>query len=568
MRSYTSGVLTTIVVVLYLSISAFARVPDDYNIQGVVVDSLSGQPVSYVTVSIQNTEGIVKQLASNEKGEFNVRVENPGNYEVIFHSVGYKIKKVDVKVNDQDSEAKMGSIGLVPSNEELGEVTVAVQKPLIRTEPDKIVYSIETDPESKTSNVLEMLRKVPLITVDGEDNIQMRGSSNFKILINGKSSSMVSQNPKDVLRSLPASSVRDIEVITDPSSKYEAEGTAGIINIITSKKQLDGFMGRVNAGVDTRGGYTGGIYATSKINRFGFSINYGHNKFLSARNLSYSERENFLSTTNRITETEGSNKFTGNMDYIMGEASFEIDTFNLISMSYSGFFGNFMNAGLNSSSDFDTEGNQVRLFENRINGGNEYGSVSGNIDYQRTFNKPDKTFTLSYRLDNSPRDTENENIINGILNYPSYHQRTINDAVGREHTFQVDYYEPLSKVHQIETGLKYILRQNISESDILILDDSGNWQRDLDRINDLDYNQYIMGIYGGYVLKLKGINFKTGLRAESNKNDGVFKSANDTTFTNRLFNLIPYINISKNMRTGRIYVCPTPNVCRVRVSGI
>ncbi len=551
MKSYTFCIFITIVVVMYFSISSFALVPEDYNIQGVVVDSVSGQPVSYVTVSIQNTDGIVKQLACNEKGEFNVQVETPGSYDVIFHSVGYQVRKVEVKVNEETSEAKMGSIRLIPSNEEIAEVTVAVQKPLIRTEPDKIIYSIETDPESKTSNVLEMLRKVPLITVDGEDNIQMKGSSNFKILINGKSSAMMSQNPKDVLRSLPASSVRDIEVITDPSTKYEAEGTAGIINIITNKKQLEGLMGRVNAGVDSRGGYNGGLYASSKINKFGFSLNYGHYRSLQPKNLSYSTRENLVSDNSRLTETEGSNKYSGRMNYLMGEASYEIDSLNLISMSYSGFFGNYTGTGLTVSSDYDINNHLVRQFENNISTGNEYGSVTGNIDYQRTFKKPDQTFTLSYRLDKSPRDTENGNSINGILNYPSYQQKTINEAAGLEHTVQVDYYDPISKTHQIETGLKYILRQNTSESDIQMLNELGNWERDLSRINDLDYNQYILGVYAGYVVKFKKFNIKTGARFESTKNDGVFKSQKDTTFTNRFYNLIPYINLSKNMDKGQ-----------------
>ena len=536
---------------LLLSVVAFAGLPEAFVIKGLVTDSLSGEGISYVTISIQNAGGIVKQLACDEAGMFKAELDNPGKYEIVLHAVGYRMRKVDVSLEEDKPETDVGKIALSPSNEQIGEVTIAVQKPLIRTEPDKIVYSIETDPESKTSSVLEMLRKVPLITVDGEDNIQMRGSSNFKILVNGKSSSMMSQNPKDVLRSLPASSVRDIEVITDPSSKYEAEGTAGIINIITAKKQLEGFMGRVNTGADSRGGYNSGIYATSKINKFGFSVNYGHNKFLQPESESYSMRENLQSTLFNIMETEGTRSFEGQMNYIMGEASFEIDTFNLISMSYRGFSGRYDNDGLNTTSEFDIHRSLVRKFDNRIYGGNDYGSVAGNIDYQRTFKKPDKTFTVSYRLDNSPRDTDNENIINGIVNYPSYHQKTANEAVGREHTFQLDYFDPLTQVHQFETGVKYILRQNISESDILRLDDSGQWQRDYDRINDLDYDQHILGVYLGYLLKLKVFSLKTGLRAENSTNDGLFKSVNDTAFTNSMFNLIPYINLSKNMKSGQ-----------------
>jgi hypothetical protein len=545
----------TITLGIVLIISAFncaANNQTRFQVKGVVNDSISGEGISYVTISIQNIDGVVKRLASDESGKFSFELDKPGKYDVIFHSVGYQLLKKEIEIKEDTPKVDMGTVYLRQSVEEIGEVVVAVQKPLIRTEPDKIIYNLEADPESKTSNVLEMLRKVPLITVDGEDNIQMKGSSNFKILIDGKSSSMVSQNPREVLRSLPANTIRDIEVITDPSSKYEAEGTAGIINIVTNKKPLEGFMSRISAGADTRGGYNAGLFATSKIKKFGFSVNYGNNKYQRPASELFSTRENLLSTTNRLTETEGTNKYTGSGNFLRGEASYEIDTLNLISLSFMGYFGNADGTGLSLTNDFDLNNNLTRQFENTMDFMNEYGSMSGNIDYQRTFNKPDKTFTVSYRLDNSPRNTYNENSINGILDYISYSQKNTNEATGREHTFQVDYYDPLTKVHQIETGLKYILRQNISNSDLLRYNEnSGEWERDLTRINDLDYNQYILGLYVGYVVKLKEINIKTGLRAESTKNDGLFKSANDTTFTNRLFNLIPYVTLSKNLKKNQ-----------------
>ncbi len=526
--------------------------PVSFEIKGTVIDSASGDGISYVTISIQTEKGVIKRLASDASGKFSFSLDSIGNYDVIFSSIGYQLQAKKITLDNSSTKIDLGTISLNHSVEEIGEVTVAVQKPLIRTEPDKIVYSLETDPESKTSNVLEMLRKVPLLSVDGEDNIQMKGSSNFKILINGKSSSMVSQNPKEVLRSLPASSVKDIEVITDPSSKYEAEGTAGIINIITNKNQIEGFLGRASTSIDSRGGYSGGIYATSKINKFGFSLNYNYNKFKEPKSESESYRENYQSTTNRYTETEGYNKYTGTYNFLMGEASYEIDTSNLISMSFFGYSGDYTSPGYSLSNDYDINRNLTRQFENMITSKNGFGSLSGNIDYQRTFDKPDKTFTVSYRLDNSPRDTKYENEINGILDYQSYRQRTTNDAVGREHTFQLDYYNPITKIHQIETGVKYILRQNKSNSDIFKFnEDIDQWERDLTRINDLDYDQHVIGIYGGYVLKLKKVSIKSGLRAEITINDGVFTSTSDTTFTNRMFNLIPYVTLSKNLKNGQ-----------------
>ena len=521
-----------------------------FQVKGTVTDSLTGKGISYVTITVQTANSVVKRLASDASGKFEIALEAPGKYDLVFHSIGYNLHKNEVELAEGKPRIDLGIIAIAPSVEKIGEVTVATTRPLVRTETDKIIYSIEADPESKTSSAIEMLRKVPMVTVDGEDNIMLKGNSNFRILLNGKNSSMLSQNPKDVLRSLPASTIRDIEVITNPSSKYEAEGVGGIINIITTRRQVDGFMGRVNSGVDTRGGYNAGLYATTKINKFGFSMNYGHNLFNQPRNLSESTRENLLSETNRYTETNGTNKYNGRFNFLMTEASYEIDTFNLVSLSFMGQMGHFTGSGETMTTDFDLNRNTTRQFRNILDMKNKNGMMSGNIDYQRTFSKPDKTLTFSYKMDYSPRNSENGNEITGLLNYLSYNQKSSNDAYGLEQTLQVDYFDPVNKTHQVETGLKYILRQNVSESDVLRLTD-GEWVRDLSRINDLDYDQHIIGLYAGYLLKIKKFSFKTGLRAEGTINDGYFKSVNDTAFTNKLFNLVPYVTLSQNLDKGQ-----------------
>ena len=524
-----------------------------YQIKGLVADSVSGKGLPYATISVQSGQkGVIKRLASDAAGNFSFTLDTTGKYDVIFQSIGYVTSKKDITLNGQNSKIDLGTVKINPGVEKIGEVSVVAQKPLVRTEVDKVIYSTEVDPEAKTSTALEMLRKVPLVTVDGEDNIQLKGTSNFKILLNGKSSSMLSQNAKDVLRSLPASTIKDIEVITNPSSKYEAEGTGGIINIITTKKQIDGFMGRVSAGVDSRGGFNTGLYATSKIKKFGFSINYNFNEFRQPKNESFTERENFLSTTSRFTETEGLSKYKGSANMAMGEASYEIDSLNLISLSFWGYAGSYSGNGNTLTQDFDISNTLSRKFNNRIMNDIGYGSISGNIDYQRTFKKPDKTFTISYKLDRSPRNSDNENEIEGVLNYESYRQRSTNDASGTEHTFQLDYYDPLTKMHQVETGVKYILRQNVSNSDVLRYDYTTNqWTRDASKINDLDYDQHIFGLYAGYVMKLKKFSVKTGLRVEGTINDGIFKSIKDTTFTNKMFNVIPYVTLSQNLDKGQ-----------------
>lgn len=148
----------------------------------------------------------------------------------------------------------------------------------MKVEVDKLTYSLEDDPEAKTSNALEMFRKVPMVTVDGEDKIQLKGSSNYKIYMNGKPSNLLSgDNASDVLKSMPASSIKNIEVITDPGSKYDAEGVGGIINIITTKNALQGYTGTIRANASTLGSFGGGGYVSMKAGKFGITANYGYN---------------------------------------------------------------------------------------------------------------------------------------------------------------------------------------------------------------------------------------------------------------------------------------------------
>ena len=158
------------------------------------------------------------------------------NYTLSVSSVGYK--EFSIPFNVSGLKTDLGKLSM-ESGVQLKEVSVTAQKPLVKMEPDKIVYSMESDPEAQTNNVMQMLYKIPLVTVDAEDNITINGKSNFKILINGKSSSMMSTNFKEVLKSLPANTIKDIEVITNPSSKYDAEGVGGILNIITTKKTTE-----------------------------------------------------------------------------------------------------------------------------------------------------------------------------------------------------------------------------------------------------------------------------------------------------------------------------------------
>ena len=545
MKTIIRGFITYII---FWGATSFATAQNtNCTIKGQVIENTHQDKLPYATISVETKDKkVIKRLACDGNGFFSVNLPADSTYIFNISSIGYTTARETVKIAAREKRKNLDKIILQEGNE-LAEAVVEAQKPLIKSDIDKITYNMDADPEAISSNLLDMLRKVPMITVDAEENVQLNGQSNYKILMNGKSSSMLSgKNLKDVLKGIPANTVKNIEVITNPSSKYEAEGVGGIINIITTRKELSGIVGSVGLYGDIRGGVSGNAYISSQINKFTISGNYYGGRYVSGSGDGYwSERENFLSDDFRYNRTDSKSKYNGYNNYLALEASYELDSLNLFSFSTNGYIGNYTN----NITQFTTEKNKdyetSREFRNILESENGYGSVSANLDYQHTFNKKDKTLTASYKIDYNPRNSKNNNNIENILNYTPYLQHSKNDASGTEHTLQIDYYDPITEMHQVEGGAKYIIRKNISNSDILLWEND-SWLSRPDKINDLDYTQNILGIYGGYVFKYKKTGAKAGFRMEATWNSGVSKRGEErlSDFGNDLFNVIPYVSFS------------------------
>jgi len=517
----------------------------DIQLKGRVLIEGTTEDIPYVTLTVEDDSNqVITRQVSDDAGRFNIAMKQAGTYKLRLSAVGYSADPYEVIIDEGETLKNLGDISM-KEGVELKEVSITVQKPLIRSDPDKLIYSVESDPDSKSNTVLEIIRKVPLLSVDAEDNVTLNGQSNYKVLVNGKSSSLMSNNFKEVIKSMPANSIKDIEVITNPSSKYEAEGVGGIINIITNKSKTNGYTGSAGLNADSRGGFGANAYISANIDKFSFSTNIYNNQFKQPVSESTSQRENLVSDEYHFSDSKGKTKYSGSGNSLNFEAGYEIDTLNLISASAWGYFGNYTFDNNNRTDDRNIENTPVRSYRNLMSGKNGYGYISGNVDYQRSYAKKDKTLTASYKLDYNPQNTNNENAIDGELNYPSYRQKSDNESSGQTHTFQLDYFDPLTAKHQMETGVKGIYRRNFSETDISVYNpDANKWENDLSRLNDLDYDQYILGIYAGYLFKHNKISAKGGLRGEYTWNDGVFKSQIDTKFNNTFFNIIPYINFT------------------------
>lgn len=554
MKKITSCVLLLLLSVVMVS----AQKTIQHQVKGVVIDSTTLKPLSYATVLFADSSKTIKATFSESDGKFNFRHNQVGEYKVEIKMVGYATKVVPVEFTEAGGVVDIGEI-FIGEGVQLGEVLVVA--PLITTDIDRTTYNTASDPETPALTALEMMRKVPMLSVDGEDNIKLKDQDSYRILVNGKTNSMMSKNYKEVLRSMPAASIKKIEVITNPPAKYDAEGLSGIINIITERKTIDGYNGSISVRGDQFGAMSANGYINMALGKFNFDVQYSKSQYRRPESSSWSKTFNDLSETLHETRYNASSKSWGNNDNFGFNASYEIDTFNLISASGWGYIGSTKSDMLGYSEYYNKNGELMQGYTNQSLNNSKYGSISANIDWQKTYMKPDKTFTVSYRLDLNPGGGSYDSEIIGRddtpLHYPDRFQRSDNNENGGEHTLQVDYFDPLTTKHNIEMGLKYVMRPNTSDSYNEKRDEAGDWIVDNSRRNDMDYTQHIASAYGGYVFKLKKFSAKAGLRAEFTINTGNVKMETETvSLFNRELNVVPYVNFSyklddsQNLRLG------------------
>lgn len=218
----------------YTPASATTESTGDYSVRGKVVDA-DGEPEIYATYRIYLMNDTTKTVCigtTDVDGNFATQLPNTGDYILYISAIGKDTIKRPFSVDTSNPIAELGILGSKISNTQLDEIVVVAQKPLISKDIDRIGYDVQADESSKTNTVIEMLRKVPMVAVDGENQITVNGSSNFKIFKNGRPSNSYTNNAKDILAGIPASMVKRIEVITEPGAKYDAEGIGAIINIV------------------------------------------------------------------------------------------------------------------------------------------------------------------------------------------------------------------------------------------------------------------------------------------------------------------------------------------------
>lgn len=525
-------------------ITAQNKTNGQISIVGEVIDSLTNETIPFSTITIADSnqpQKVLKKVAADIDGKFKTSLTVSSNMLITAESTGMKSKTI--KISSSEIAINVGKIALTPIDKLLTEITVTASKPLVKVDLDKIVYDMKSDPESETSTTLDMLRKVPLITVDGDENIQVKGQSNFKILMNGKSTNIISNNPSQVLKSIPANTIKNIEVITEPGAKYEAEGLAGIINIIT-ESTMRGYTGTVRAGVDNYGAINGGVYFSTKLGKWGITTNLNQGMFKSPGTLQKLDRESFADSPYKYLNQESEGNNVGKFQYGSLSVGYEIDSLNLLTLNGNLWGHKFNSNRLGSTWIHSNLADTTQSYNNKTVMEGLWANYSTGIDYQRSFKKPEKLLTASYQLGISPNNSDNISEITSVKNYFDSKQHIKSEAAANEHTFQLDFTTPLNKKHVLEVGGKYIYRINKSENEYLNFNYSNNQWETNSLINEKGIFQTygVLGIYGSYTYKLNKISFRAGGRLE--QTNGSIQNS-DTLFKSPTFrNLVPSITIS------------------------
>lgn len=523
-----------------------------YEVKGRVVAKEDSQPCPGATYHIYNAKDTVKFISANVTdvdGNIKQSISNPGKYVIKVEFLGMKPYVGRFDITKSHTVADLGVIYLNSDAETLGEVVITGKKQLVETDGATLTYNVEEDPEASINTTIEMLRKVPMVSVDADDNIQVNGSSSFKLLLNGREDPMLQGDVKTILRSMPAATIKKIEVITEPGAKYDAEGTGGILNIITTGKQtLEGYL--ANLSLRGSNSYWGGsAYARAKYGNvtasanFNFSqmidIGYAYSSFITTESLNGDSEHWRYTDAKSKTKSGGYNG--GNINL-----SWEPDTLNLFSVQAN--IGNWKAEQYSPQSIWAESEDLVMQWRMKRDTDNDNNSLwsGANASFQHTFGREGHHIIGSYIFGYSDDNSQAMQRLYDLVNYSETYnyRRDIDDGYHRRNAAQLDYANPFNGKHKLEAGFK------------------GSWNRDYNNRGEyvgateatlapvesqhlkMGQIQDIVALYAAYTGDYGKWNARAGLRYEHTRMGIRYYTGGYEDFTSNFNDLVPNLAVS------------------------
>ena len=518
-------------------------------VKGMLIDETLGESEPFATVRVfkaGKSEKPVAMFLTDENGQFSQEVKGKGKFDIVFSSVGKEDLKKSVELEGKGI-LNLDTLYIKENATMLKGVEIVAQKPLVKMEVDKMSYNVAEDEDSKSYTVLDMLRKVPMVTVDGQDNITVNGSSSFKVYVDGMPSVMFSSNPSMIFKSMPATAVKSIEVVTNPGAKYDAEGAAGVLNIVMNKQNpqaaqsLNGYNGTVRASAGTKQ-LGGSVFINGQQGKFSYSANVM---------TSYNKPGSTKTETEQIQANGNSQLMTSDNDlktpFTMGSLSlgYQIDSMSTLNLT----------AQVNSMS-MKTAGTSMTTI-NGLNNNFSYGSTTdmknsrtsfnGSLDYQRFFNQDHtKSLALTYQLDYNPTKSEMTNRFNTqsmTMDLTDRYSENKNKTMS--HTFQLDYTMPLATGHTLSLGSKLQLHDATADSKYYlksVYDPSSS--------SEYEYKNSILAGYGEYAGNFNKFGVKAGLRYEYTWQNVEYHLGNGEDFKKDYGTLVPSASLQYTISQG------------------
>ncbi|MEM1328460.1 MAG: TonB-dependent receptor [Bacteroidota bacterium] len=518
-------------------------------ITGQVIDSLSKDGVEFASIVLINEKNDkeVDGLITDSDGSFKLSEVELGTYKIVISFLGYETKTLSgIELTKREPDAALEEVSLEKTNVLLDEVTVTEEASLIENKIDKIVYNAEKDVANVGGDATDVLRRVPLLSVDLEGNVSLRGSQNLQILINGRPSGMFANSVADALKTIPADQIKSVEVITTPTAKYDAEGSAGIINIITKKKSAEGFTGSINASIGNVNNNASGSFSAAK-GRFGINAS-GGSYFSWFRPSMFSlYREDSFGTGTRIFQQEGDGEsnfvgFNGSVN-----AFYDLNAFNSVSTTFRLNGRRFVRRGDNDISFSDEMNSFVQEYTSNYDESSLYSGFDWVTDYRMEFEEgSDQEFSAAFQITGNIDDRENDLMQMSMLEFLDIDQSLTNNGLNVEYTGQIDYVHPFNDNFKLEGGIKTIIRR--IEADYDAFDNEANSIIDNPFLTNIfNYNQ---DVYAGYLsanIKMGKFGAVIGSRYEYTGISGNY-SLENPSFENDYFNILPSIIISRNFK--------------------
>ncbi len=525
-------------------------------ITGRVVDSLSGAPVEYASISlqVQGDTKVVNGATTDDKGQFELNNIAEGTYKVLVYFIGYKTGAINkVVIGKSAPVVALGNVRVVNQQTTLKEVTVTTERSLIENKIDKMVYNAEKDLTSQGGVATDILKKVPQVSVDVDGNVELQGNANIRFLINGKPSSVFGNNLADVLQSIPASQIQSIEVITSPGARYDAEGTGGIINIILKKSTAQGINGNMSLSAGTR-------LENGSFNLNGRKGHFGANAFLSGN-------AQLLSTTINTLDRESVNPSAmqrtsllqgGKSDFSrnggQGGVGFDWDITPKNSLTGSFTYNYFDNSTVgytNRQTLFkDIYGSTLFSTNNVIDATSKGHSqiYDWNLNYKHNFDKEDQVLEVLY----SASDGNNYSYYSQVQRFVSP-DSVFSGSYGRnpgsdkQTNISVNYTQPVNEKVLFETGAKTVLYQVNSLSDVFLFNSlSDNYSLNNTQSNSIRYDRDVYAAYLSGTFKLKFFDIKAGCRYEHTDTRANFSNVGNVSI--KPYNtVVPSFVISKSL---------------------